>query len=63
MESYNELAEDSRKIIDGMIKKIEQQEILIGKLCLAVYNIDGTLINKIFTTDEIEKITAIQTQN
>ena len=27
LETYSELAEDSRKIIDGMIKKIEQQEI------------------------------------
>ena len=63
LETYSELAEDSRKIVDGMIKKIEQQDILIGKLCLAVYNIDETLINKIFTADEMEKITAIQSQN
>ena len=60
LESMSNLVESSRKIIN---EKIEQQNILIGKLCLAVYNIDETLINKIFTTDEIEKITAIQQQN
>ena len=64
MEAFHDfegILHNTRSTIEGIMKKIDQQDILIGKLCLAVYNIDESLINKIFSEEEIEKISTIQT--
>ena len=39
-----------------VLKAIKQQETMIMKLCLAVYNIDESLVNKIFTAEEQQRI-------